>query len=163
MKTINFEKYNLNNDKIFSAMGEMFNVSIEFAEGVYGCDLHSQLFNSEEIFIHDNEAEEACDSVGTWNAIRLVRTYEKDNFGEVSSEVEPCKVANRLVYIYGEYLINQIAYLQGDKWNEELTEEDLSIVVEQVEKWLELNLPTESDRYNKREFDGQVWYCYEGY
>lgn len=33
MKTINFEKYNLNNDKIFSAMGEMFNARIESAEG----------------------------------------------------------------------------------------------------------------------------------
>ena len=56
MKTINFEKYNLNDDKIFSAMGEMFNASIELAE-------------------------EACDSVGTWSAIRLVHTYEKGNFG----------------------------------------------------------------------------------
>lgn len=43
MKTINFEKYNLNNDKIFSAMGEMFNARIESAEGVYGCDLHNHL------------------------------------------------------------------------------------------------------------------------
>ena len=33
MKTSNFEKYNLNNDKIFSAMGEMFNARIESAEG----------------------------------------------------------------------------------------------------------------------------------
>lgn len=163
MKTINFEKYNLNNDKIFSAMGEMFNASIELAEGVYGCDLHNHIFNSEEIFIHDNVAEEACDSVGTWSAIRLVSTYEKDNFGEVSSEIYPCKVANMLVYIYGEYLLNQIAYLQGDKLDEELTEEDLSIIVEQVEEWLELNLPTESDRYSKREFDGQVWDCYVDY
>ena len=47
MKTINFEKYNLNNDKIFLAMGEMFNARIESAEGVYGCDLHNHLFNEE--------------------------------------------------------------------------------------------------------------------
>lgn len=163
MKAINFEKYNLNNDKLFSAMGEMFNARIETAEGAYGCDLHNHIFSSEEIFIHDSEAEEACDSVGTWSAIRLVHTYEKDNFGEVRSEIEPCKVANMLVYIYGEYILNQVAYLQGDKWDEELTEEDLNIVVEQVEKWLELNLPTESDRYSKQEFDGQVWDNYGAY
>lgn len=163
MKTINFEKYNLNNDKIFSAMGEMFNARIESAEGEYGCDLHNHLFNEEQAFIYDNEAEEACDSVGTWSAIRLVSTYEKDNFGEVTTDIEPCKIANMLVYIYGEYLLNQVAYLQGDKWDEELTEEDLNIIVEQVEKWLELNLPTESDRYSKQEFDGQVWDCYVTY
>lgn len=163
MKAINFEKYNLNNDKLFSAMGDMFNARIELAEGVYGCDLHNHLFNEEQAFIYGGDAEEACDSVGTWNAIRLVHTYEKDNFGEVSSEVEPCKVANMLVYIYGEYLLNQLERLQGDKWGEELSEEDLSIVVEQVEKWLELNLPTESDRYSKQEFDGQVWDNYGAY
>lgn len=163
MKTINFEKYNLNNDKIFSAMGEMFNARIESAEGEYGCDLHNHIFNSEEIFIHGNEAEEACDSVGTWSAIRLVSTYKKDNFGEVSSEIEPCKVANMLVYIYGEYLLNQVERLQGDKWCEELTEEDLNIIVEQVEEWLELNLPTESGRYSKLEFDVQVWDNYGTY
>lgn len=163
MKTINFEKYNLNNDKIFSAMGEMFNARIESAEGIYGSDLHNHIFNSEESFIYNDEAEEACDSVGTWSAIRLVHTYEKDNFGEVTTDIEPCKIANMLVYIYGEYLLNQVAYLQDDKLDEKLTEEDLGIIVEQVEEWLELNLPTESDRYSKREFDGQVWDCYGAY
>ena len=163
MKTINFEKYNLNNDKIFSAMGEMFNARIESAEGVYRCDLHNHLFNEEQTFIHDNEAEEACDSVGTWSAIRLVNTYDNDNFGEVTTDIEPCKIANILIYIYGEYLLNQVAYLQGDNWDEELTEEALNIIVEQVEEWLELNLPTESNRYSKREFAGQVWDNYGTY
>lgn len=163
MKRINFEKYNLNNDKIFTAMGEMFNARIESAEGVHGCDLHNHLFNEEQAFIYDTDAEEACDSVGTWSAIRLAHKYENDNFGEASSEIEPCKIANMLVYIYGEYLLNQVAYLQGDKWDEELTEEGLNIIAEQVENWLELNLPTESDRYSKREFDGQVWDYYGAY
>lgn len=95
--------------------------------------------------------------------VRLVSTYEKNNFTEVTTEIEPCKIANMLVYIYGEYLLNQVAYLQGDKWDEELTEEDLNIIVEQVEEWLELNLPTESDRYSKREFDVRVWDCYVAY
>ena len=120
-------------------------------------------FNSEESFIYNDEAEEACDSVGMWSAIRLVNTYENDNFGEVTTDIEPCRIANMLVYIYGEYLLNQVAYLQGDKWDEELTEEDLNIIVEQVEEWLEHNLPTESGRYSKREFDGQVWDCYGAY
>ena len=51
----------------------------------------------------------------------------------------------------------------ANKWDEELTEEDLNIIVEQVEEWLELNLPTESGRYSKREFDVQVWDNYGTY
>ncbi len=77
MKTINFEKYNLNNDKIFSAMGEMFNVSIELAEGVYGCDLHNHMFNSEEIFIYDSD--------------RLHRQLSPDDRVEVFAEILPGK------------------------------------------------------------------------
>lgn len=92
-----------------------------------------------------------------------MHTYEKDNFGEVSSEIELCKVANMLVYIYGEYLLNQVEHLMANKWDEVLSEEDLSIIVEQVENCLALNLPTESDRYSKQEFDGQVWDNYGAY
>lgn len=46
--------------------------------------------------------------------------------------------------LFKVHLQDSIAYLQGDKW-------------------LELNLPTESDRYSKREFDVQVWGCYVAY
>ena len=92
-----------------------------------------------------------------------MHTYEEANFGEVTTEIEPCRIANMLVYIYGEYLLNQVAYLQDGKWDEVLSEEDLNIVVEQVEKWLELNLPTHSDRYSKQEFDGHVWDNYGTY
>lgn len=75
MKTINFEKYNINDDKILERAGDLFNDRIHEAVGQYGCELHHFLFNEEAGFTWDNEAEKACDSVNVWSAIRLVRKY----------------------------------------------------------------------------------------
>jgi hypothetical protein len=157
MKAINFEKYNINNDLILDRTGELLNDRLPDAVGQYGCDLLNFLFNEEEAFIYDIDAEEAVNSVNTWSAIRLVQKYEQDNFGETNTELEPCKIANMCVYIYGEFLLNQVEHLHGEAWGRELTTEDLDIIADQMAKWLELNAPTDSDRYSKREIDGQVW------
>lgn len=163
MKTINFEKYNINDDKILERTGELFNDRLYEAVGQYGFDLHSFLFNEDYAFIFDDVAESAVDSVNVWSAIRLVRKYELDCFGITYTEIEPCKIANMLVYIYGEFLLAQVEYLQGEAWDRELMEEDLEIIAEQLEDWLEANAPTQSDRYTNREIDGQVWDYYGTY
>lgn len=163
MKTINFEKYNISNDKILERTGELFNDRLPEAIGQYGCDLHNFLFNEDYAFIYDNEAEEACDSVGVWSAIRLVHKYEMDNFGESNTEIEPCKIANMLVYIYGEFLLAQVEHLQGEAWDRELTEEDLEVIAEQLEQWLEANAPNKNDRYTNREIDGRILDYYGAY
>lgn len=163
MKTINFEKYNINDDKILERAGELFLDRLPEAVWQYGCDLHNYLFNEDYAFTWNNEAEEACDSVGVWSAIRLVRKYELDNFGESTTEIEPCKVANMLTYIYGEFLLAQVEHLQGEAWDRELTEEDLDIIAEQLEQWLEANAPTEDNRYTNRVIAGQVWDYYGTY
>lgn len=163
MKTINFKKFNINNDKILDRAGELFNDRLAEAVGQYGCDLHNFLFNEDYAFIYDVEAEEACDSVGVWSAIRLVKKYEEDNFGECNTEVESVKIANMLVYIYGEFMLAQVEHLTGDAWDRELTSEDLDVIAEQLEQWLEANAPTENDRYTNREIDGQVWDYYGAY
>lgn len=163
MKSINFEKYNISNDEILERTGELFLDRLPEAVGQYGYDLHNYLFNEDLAFIYDNEAESAVDSVNVWSAIRLVRTYETDNFGETYTEIEPCKIANMLVYIYGEFLLAQVEHLHGEAWDRELTAEDLDIIAEQLEQWLEANAPTEIDRYTNREIDGQVWDYYGTY
>ena len=164
MKTINFEKYNINDDKILKRTGELFLDRLPEAVGQYGCDLHNFLFNEDYAFIYDDEAEEACESVSTWSAIRLVKKYEEDNFGECNTEIEPVKIANMLVYIYGEFLLNQLEHLTGEVWDRELTEEDLEIIADKMEQWLEANAPTEADRnYINRTIDGQVWDYYGAY
>lgn len=71
--------------------------------------------------------------------------------------------ANILVYIYGEFLLNQVEYLQDEALDRELMEEDLDIIAEQLEQWLEANAPTEDNRYTNREIDDQVWDYYGAY
>lgn len=163
MKSINFEKYNISNDKILERTGGLFNDRLLEAVGQYGCDLHNFLFNEDYAFIYNNEAENAVDSVNVWSAIRLVKKYEEDNFGECNTEIEPCKIANMLTYIYGEFLLAQVEHLGGEALDRELTEEDLEVIAEQLEAWLEANAPTENDRYTNREIDGQVWDYYGAY
>ena len=161
MKSINFEKYNINDDKILDRTGELFNDRLPEAVGQYGCDLHHFLFNEDYAFIFDNVAESAVDSVGVWSAIRLVKNYEEDYFGKCNTDVEPCKIANMLVFIYGEFLLNQVEHLTGEALDRELTEEDLAIIAEQLEQWLEANAPTEADKnYINRTLDGQEWDYY---
>lgn len=163
MKTINFEKYNINDDKILERAGELFNDRLPDAVGQYGCDLHNFLFNEDYAFVHNDFAETACESVGTWSAIRLVKQYEEDNFGECNTEIEPCAIANTLVYIYGEFLLAQVEHLHGEARDRILTQEDLEIIADQMEQWFEANVPTEADRYTNREIDGQVWDYYGSY
>lgn len=161
--TLDFDYFNVNNDKILERTGELFLDRLPEAVGQYGCDLHHFLFNEDYAFIHDNEAEEAVNSVNVWSAIRLVRQYEIDYFGESTTEIEPCKIANMLCYIYGEFLLAQVEHLNGEAWDRGLTEEDLEIIAEQLEQWLEANAPTEDDRYTNREIDGQIWGYYGTY
>lgn len=164
MKTINFEKFNISNDKILEHAGELFNDRLPYAVGQYGCDLHNYLFNEDYAFIYDDEAEEAVNSVNVWSAIRLVKKYEEDNFGECNTEISACKIANLLCYIYGEFLLNQVEHLTGEAMDRELTEEDLEIIAEQLEQWLEANAPTEADKnYINRTIDGQIWDYYGAY
>lgn len=161
--TLDFDYFNVNNDKILERTGELFLDRLPDAVGQYGYDLHHFLFNIDYAFIYDNEAEEAVNSVSVWSAIRLVRQYEMDNFGESNTEIEPCKIANMLTYIYGEFLLAQVEHLQGEALDRELTEEDLETIAEQLEQWLEANAPTENDRYTNREIDGQIWDYYGAY
>ena len=51
---------------------------IEYLEntgGVYGCDLHSEVFNTDYYIIGTYKAKEALESYGVFNAINKVQTY----------------------------------------------------------------------------------------
>lgn len=164
MKTFNAicKELNRENDEIFEKVCEILDERLDDAVGQYRCDLHNYLFNEEQAFICNNEAESAVDSVNVWSAIRLVQTYEKDYLGEIFTEIEPCKIANMLTYIYGEFLLAQVEHLQGDTWDRELTLEDVEKVKEELMAWLENNLP-DDEHWQRRPLDGQVWDNYGTY
>lgn len=157
------KELNKENDEIFAKVCEILDARLDDdAVGEYGCDLHNYLFNEEQAFIWNNEAESAVDSVNVWSAIRLVQTYEKDNFGESTTEIEPCKIANMLVYIYGEFLLQQVEHLRDEVWDEALDSADIEKIKLELMAWLEDNLPTE-EHWQHRTLDGQVWDNYGTY
>ena len=163
MKKFNFGKFkDIKKDLIFQRVAELLEDRLPDAVGVYGGDLHNYVFNDEPAFMWTNMAEGAVDSVGVWSAIRLVKQYEVDNFGESNTEFEPCKIANMLTYIYGEFLLAQVESLAGEMWDRELTEEDLDIIVSELQKWADENLPVDGN-YSLPSIDTQVWGYYGSY
>ena len=111
--------------------------SLSDCEGVYGCDLHSRLFNDEPLYVwHGEAAKEDLENIGVFDCIRLVREYEQSNFGEFNTEIEPSKIANMVCYIVGE-LIYKSNHLTNHCWNEKLTEKDLEIIEDEFQVYLE--------------------------
>lgn len=86
--------------------------------------------------------------------------YENDNFGEANIEIEPCKIANMLVYIYGEYLLRASNAVISEQLDRELTEEDLEQIEARIARWCGKNLPYNS---NNRTLEEQVWDYYGSY
>lgn len=102
-------------------------------EGIYGCDLHNELFNQDYFIIGYAKAEQflaECEE-GTFGAIRKIKDYELDNFGEIYTDLSNSeKVANMYAYIRGEELLIDIKILQ-EKWDERLTQEDIYTIIEE--------------------------------
>lgn len=129
--------------------------SIDNKVGTMACDLHDALFNEDYAFIHEAVAIEACDSVGVWSAIRLVYKYEQDNFGKMGTAIEPCKIANMCVYIYGEFFLRQSEHLQK-VWDKKLTKRDIAKIKKELQHFLD-------EGVSYRNFDGMVWDEYGAY
>lgn len=110
-----------------------FNNLHQVKEGIYGCDLHNELFNQDYFIIGYAKAEKflAESEQGTFGVIRYIKDYEINNFGEVSTDLSDSeKVANMYAYIRGEELLSDIKILQ-EKWDERLTQEDIESIIEE--------------------------------
>jgi len=106
-------------------------------EGLYGCDLHNELFNTDYFIIGRYEAEQwLIKNVGIFSAIDTIKEYEEFNFGDVKTDLtESEKVVNMYVYIKGEEILSNIELLQ-EKWNDSLTNEDIQAIKIQLEELL---------------------------
>ncbi len=84
-------------------------------EGTEAADLHHHLYNEDYFIVGTYPAEQFLQAYGTFDAIRDVRQYEDDTFGEVTTDLgEPEKVANMLAYIKGEEALNDCITLQNN-------------------------------------------------
>jgi len=93
----------------------------------YYCDLHHEVFNTDYYIIGTYKAKEALNEYDVFEAIEKVQTYEKDNFGEVYTDLsDPEKVVNMLYYIIGEEVLYEMVEdieAWDDNWNNVATDE----------------------------------------
>ena len=102
----------------------------------YYCDLHNEVFNTDYYIIGTHAAKEALKEYDVFKAIEKVQTYEKDNFGEVYTDMSnPEKLINILYYIIGEEVLYEM--MEGvdefhDNWNNKATDETNAAILKEV-------------------------------
>jgi hypothetical protein len=108
---------------------------VNIRDSIYGCDLHNELFNTDYFIIGYYEAEQflkGCED-GIFGAIEIIKNYENDNFGEVSTDFSSSeKVANMYAYIKGEEILSESKTLQK-KWDKRLSAKDLENIKTELE------------------------------
>jgi hypothetical protein len=93
----------------------------------YYCDLHNEIFNTSYYIIGTYEAKKAIEEYGVFEAIKRIQEYEKDNFGEITTDLsDPEKLINMLYYIIGMEVLSEIMEdinVFHDNWNSKATDE----------------------------------------
>lgn len=104
----------------------------------YYCDLHNDVFNTDYYIIGTYQAKGALRAYDVFEAIERVQTYEKDNFGEIYTDLsDPEKLINMLYYIIGEEVL--YGMMDGieawnDNWSNQADEETNAAILEEVTK-----------------------------
>ena len=86
-------------------------------------DWHFHCFNEDYYIIYHSKAVEWLKNheLDTFEAIEIVKDYETDNFGELTTNINPESIVNMLAYIYGEELINSFDAESVEELKEEIT------------------------------------------
>jgi len=102
----------------------------------YYCDLHNEVFNTDYYIIGTYQAEEALKEYGVFEAIEKVQTYEKENFGELYTDLsDPEKVINMLFYIIGEEVLWEMlehSETLNENWDNPADEETNAKILEEL-------------------------------
>lgn len=128
----------MKNSMIVKKVKEIIRNDLMSYEGEYGCDLHNVLFNETPSYIYTDDAKKVLNQIDVFNAIGIVQNYEKQNFGESYIEIEPCVIADMLIYIAGYSLLGNSKTL-AEKWNEELTKSDLLKIRKELNAYMREN------------------------
>jgi len=102
----------------------------------YYCELHNEVFNTDYYIIGTYQAKEALKEYDVFEAIEKVQTYEKDNFGEIYTDLsDPEKLINMLYYIIGEEVLFEM--MEGvdefhSNWNNQANEETNAAILKEV-------------------------------
>ena len=136
MRTYKFSKQEMIEDILYY---------LENTDGFYGCDLHTEVFNTDYYIIGATKAKEALVTYGVFDALNKVQTYEVYNFAEVTTDLsDPEKLANMFYYIESEeYLYSlegEISDIINEYWGDELEENEIKKLIELFKKELQKEL-----------------------
>lgn len=107
----------------------------------YYCDLHNEVFNTDYYIIGTYQAKEALREYDVFEAVELVQTYEKDNFGEIYTDLSnPEKLINMVYYIIGDNIIGDMYEIEefNENWNDKADEETNAIIIRAMKEMYEI-------------------------
>ena len=107
----------------------------------YYCDLHNEVFNTDYYIVGTWEAKEALRHYDVFDAIDLVQTYEKDNFGEIYTDLSnPEKLINMVYYIIGDEIICEMNEIEEfeENWNNVAGEETNEKIIDEIKKMFDV-------------------------
>lgn len=109
----------------------------------YYCDLHNEVFNTDYYIIGTYLAKKILNEYDVFDAIELVQTYEKDNFGEIYTDLsDPKKLINMVYYIIGDDVIAEMFSNIKDfdeKWNDQADEETNEAIIKAMKEMFDIN------------------------
>lgn len=103
----------------------------------YYCDLHNEVFNTDYYIIGTYQAKEALREYDVFDAIELVQTYEREQFGEIYTDLsDPEKLINMVYYIVGDEVIGEMYDIEAfnDAWNDEADEETNAVIIKAMKE-----------------------------
>ena len=110
----------------------------------YYCDLHIEVFNTgwyrnlEPTSVHAKNKAATLLGKDVYEAIGRIYEYEKDNFGEVFTDLSnPARVISMLYYLIGEEVLyndEEVHDILSEKWDDKADEETNKILVEKIRK-----------------------------
>ena len=132
------------NKKHEAMKAEAIEAIIERLEDVYTgyyCDLHNEVFNTDYYIIGTYEAKEALREYDVFDAIELVQGYEKDQFGEVYTDLsDPEKLINMVYYIIGDEVIGEMYEISEfeENWNNPASDDDNKVIIKAMKEMYNL-------------------------
>ena len=103
----------------------------------YYCDLHNEVFNTDYYIIGTYAAKEALREYDVFEAIELVQTYEKEQFGEVYTDLSnPEKLINMVYYVIGTEVICEMYEIEAfeGNWNNVADDETNAIIIKAMKE-----------------------------
>lgn len=130
----------MHNDKHNEMKQEAIEAIIEALEDGYSgyyCDLHNEVFNTDYYIIGTYRAKEALREYDVFDAIELVQTYEKEQFGEIYTDLsDPEKLINMVYYIVGDEVIGEMYEIEAfeDNWNNTADDETNAVIIKAMKE-----------------------------